>query len=173
MAVTHMANQELLPLVRSEAGLWLAAVAACAGLALGWRWWAARRSLRNRALQVLGFEKPSTMVPWSGLRYAGLATVAILTVLALAPAAPGVSDAEPAPQGAPAMVPDVTPVLVVVELHTDGATIMVHGDTVEIRLLPGQSAAVTSPTGARQGDDDEAVAIVVTPTAELMPDGME
>ena len=49
-----MAILEWLTTSNSEKGLWMAAIAACAGLALAWRWWFARQSLHNRALQVLG-----------------------------------------------------------------------------------------------------------------------
>ncbi|MCC7359923.1 MAG: hypothetical protein IT317_10625 [Anaerolineales bacterium] len=159
--------------MNSEVGLWLAAIAACAGLALSWRWWAARRGLRNRALRVLGYVKPAGPLLTNGVRYAGVITAAILTVLVLTPAVPGAGDLEPTTEVVPTASPAVTPAVVVVELKGDGATIVVQGNVVEIRLAPSQ----LTPAATDASDQHNGIIVVhpvaTTPPAQALPNGME
>ena len=168
-----MAILEWLTTSNSEMGLWMAAMAACAGLTLAWRWWFARQSLRNRALEVLGHTKASKLSLAASLRLVSIFIVIILTVVVLTPAAPGAGDLERASEEPTRVPAEVTPAVVVVELHSDGATILVHGDTVEIRLVAG----VVTPT-VTVTDSQVAVEPIVpfgsaTPPANDTPIGME
>jgi hypothetical protein len=151
--------------------LWLAAIAACAGLALAWRWWISRRILRNRALQVLGFVKPSDSAFSPGVRYAGVIAAAIVTIFVLTPTTPGAGDADPA---AEVVTPAAPPSdVVIVEVRADGATIVVRGNTIEIRLAsgtptPAVDAISIFPTGG--------IAVrkpTAPPPASALPEGME
>jgi hypothetical protein len=90
-AVRHMAILELLSTSSPETGLWLAGFAACAGLALAWRWRVTQRSVRYRALHMLGYVRPETRAMPAGFRYAAIAAVAMVTVFALRPCLPGLA----------------------------------------------------------------------------------
>jgi len=169
-----MAILEWLTTSNSEMGLWLAGVAACAGLTLAWRWWFARQSLRNRALQVLGHTKPSKPSLATSLRFASIFIVTILAVVVLTPAAPGAGDLERASEEPARLPAEVTPVaLVVVELHSDGATIFVHGDTVEIRLVAGVATPTVTVTDSQVGVEPIGPVGLATPPANDTPVGME
>lgn len=168
-----MAIHELLPFLKSEAGLWLAAVAGCAGLALSWLWWFARRGLRNRALRILGYVKPTGSALASGMRYAGVITAVILTVIVLTPAVPGAGDLEQAAKAVPTASPEITPVIVIVEVHSGGATIVVHGDVVEIHVAPNQPTPVATAAGSWVGNNVAVPTVTATPPASVLPEGME
>src|SRR5688572_10605860 len=120
-----MTNHELLTLVTGRAGLWLAGIAACAGLALAWRWWVSRRILRNRALQVLGFSKLTGSAVGPGVRYAGVIAAAIVTIFVLMPTTPGAGDADPAAEVVTPAAAAPPSEVVIVEVRADGATIVV------------------------------------------------
>ncbi len=168
-----MTNLELLLSAKGEVGLWLAGIAACAGLALAWRWWIARRSMQNRALSVLGYARPSQSTLAMGLRYAGVLGVAVLTTLLLAPAAPGAGDTEQAPEASMPALPVSTPALVIIELVSDGMSIVVHGGSVEIRLAPSQRTPVVTVSSGHQSVDETTPFALATPPATDLPVGME
>lgn len=168
-----MANHELLPLVADEAGLWLAGIAACAGLALAWRYWMTRRGLRNRALQVLGHVKPTSSAMWPGMRYAGVIAVAIVTIFVLTPTTPGAGDTAPAAEAMTPVATEPASAVVIVELRSEGATIVVQGTTVEIHLASGAPTLAgdgvqTYPSGDRVAQEPTATA-----PSSALPEGME
>lgn len=168
-----MTNQELLPLVGGKAGLWLAAIAACAGLALAWWWWLSRRMLRNRALQALGFTKPVGSATSQGVRLAGVITVAIVTIFFLTPTTPGVGDTEPAVQVVTPAATEPTSEVVVVEVRSDGAIIMVRGSVVEIRLAPAASTPAAAGSQANPGGNTVSPKPTSTPADSALPENME
>lgn len=168
-----MPNHEPLTLMAGKAGLWLAGIAACAGLTLAWRWWISRRILRNRALQVLGFNKPTGSAVAPGVRYAGVIAAAIVTIFVLTPTSPGAGDADQAAEVvAPAAAAPPSEV-VIVEVRADGATIVVQGNTVEIRLASGAPTPAVDAISIHPSGDIAAPKPTATRPASALPDGME
>ena len=144
-----MAILEVLNTSNPETGLWLAGIAACAGLALAWRWWTIRRSVRYRALHMLGYARPTTRALPAGFRYAAIAAVAVATVFALTPVSPGISDDEASSNMTPT---EPAHTVIIVEIgHASGVSVLLQGDRVEIQHAPletpsGNVATAVSPT---------------------------
>ena len=168
-----MTNHELLTLVAGKAGLWLAGIAACAGLALAWRWWVSRRILRNRALQVLGFNKPTGSAVGPGVRYAGVIAAAIVTIFVLTPTTPGAGDADPAAEWVTPAAATPPSEVVIVEVRADGATIVMHDNTIEIRLAPGAPTPAVDAISIHPSGDIAASRPTATPPTSALPEGME
>jgi hypothetical protein len=167
-----MTNHELLTLMAGKAGLWLAGIAACAGLALAWRWWVSRRILRNRALQMLGFNKPTGSAVGPGVRYAGVVAAAIVTIFVLTPTTPGAGDADPAAEVVtPATAPPSQ--IVIVEVRAGGATIVLQGNTVEIRMSSGAPTPAMDASSIHPSGDIAAPRPTATAPASALPEGME
>lgn len=153
--------------------LWLAGIAACAGLALAGRWWLSRRILRNRALQVLGFSNPGGLAIGQRVRYAGIIAAAIVTIFALTPTTPGAGDTEPAVEVVTSAAIESTLEVIVVEVRSDSATILVQGGVIEIRIAPDAptppaDAIHTSPNGGFSAPTPTA-----KPAASALPEGMD
>ena len=168
-----MAILEWLTTSNTEMGLWMAAIAACAGLTLAWRYWFTRQSLRNRALEVLVHTKESKLSLAASLRFVSIFIVIILTIVVLTPAAPGAGDLERASEEPTQVLAEVTPAVVVVELHSDGATILLHGDTVEIRLVAGVATPTVTVTDSQVAVESIVPVGLATPLANNTPIGME
>ena len=71
------------------------------------------------------------------------------------------------------MPAEVPPSLVVVELHSVGATILVHGDTVEIRLEAGTATPTVAVTDSQVAVEPIVPVGLATPPANDTPIGME
>ena len=168
-----MTNHELLTLMAGKAGLWLAGIAACAGLALAWRWWVSRRILRNRALQVLGFNKLTGSAVGPGVRYAGVIAAAIVTIVVLTPTTPGAGDGDPAAEATTPAATAPPAEVVIVEVRADGATIVVQGNTVEIRVVSGAPTPAVDAISIHPSGDMAVPKPTATPSALALPAGME
>jgi hypothetical protein len=139
-----MAILEVLNTSNPETGLWLAGIAACAGLALAWRWWMTQRSVRYRALHMLGYARPATRAMPVGFRYAAIAAVAMATVFALTPVSPGISDEEASSSMTPT---EPAPTVIIVEIGPEsGVSVVLQGDRVEIRHAPLETPSVNVAT---------------------------
>lgn len=168
-----MANHAFHELFAGKVGLWLAGIAACAGLLLAWQWWMSHRILRSRALRVLGFTQSRGLAIGPGVRYAGVVAAAIVTIFALTPTMPGAGDAAPTPDAEPPLATESASEVVVVELRSEDAVIVVRGGDVEIHLAP---AATPSDDGEDKSDPGANVTLfrpTATPRVWALPEGME
>jgi hypothetical protein len=118
----------------------LTIVAVSAGLGLAFRWWMARRSLRYRALQVLGYRHSGGAR--SALRYSAVAAAIVATVMFLTPVSPGIGDVEPAKSNTPT---PPTPSVVIEVGFDDGPVIRVDG--LEIRFATAEPTAAQTNVG--------------------------
>jgi hypothetical protein len=173
MVVRHMVNHELHQLLMGKAGLWLAGIAACAGLALAWRWWMSHRVLRNKALRVLGFTQSRGLAIGPGVRYAGVIAAALVTIFALTPTTPGIGDAAPTPDATPPVATEPASDVVVVELRSDDTFIVVRGGDVEIHLAPAATTPQAVEEQSAPGTNVAPFRPTATPRAWGLPAGME
>ncbi|MCC6189044.1 MAG: hypothetical protein IT318_08410 [Anaerolineales bacterium] len=162
---------EQLSTLNPEVGLWLAGIAASAGLALVWRWRIAQRSQRHRALQVLGYGNAALRTVPAGIRYAAIVTAAVVTVFVLTPASSGIGDIETSADMAHT---EPAPTVIVVNLGSEsGGTVVVQGVAVEIRLMPQEpSTANVTPPSSPMGDPVTASEVITVPVY-VLPEGME
>ena len=170
---TNMPDMNLAYRFSPEQVLCFSGVAALVSLAFACGSWLARRSMRSRALHVLGFVKPTGSAVGPGVRYAGVIAVAIVTIFVLTPTSPGAGDADPAAEATPpaATVPPAE--VVIVEVRAEGATIVVQGNTVEIRLVSVAPTSAVDAISIHPSGDIAAPKPTATPPASALPEGME
>ncbi len=155
----------------ARAALWLAFVAASAGLALACRWRLTQRSMRYRALRMLGYARPATRAIPTGFRYAAITAVAVVTVFVLTPVSSGISDDAPSSSLVPT---ELAPTVIIVEIGIEtGVTVVVQKDGVEIRPVPLATPSDHLGTAASQTVHAITTTDAITIPVTVLPADME